>query len=161
MEKAKKPIYIYYYRDAKGMFTGKWVLRMKTDSPDTGFIRKNLDDYSKFKTVYHAPEIGYTNMLKFVSERTAEKILINTKLKDDEYIIFKVQNSTNSTMYNYGKIYQPFTYGWNRRHEKYMIHFTYYYNPVPDDRNLEFDPKQNIIKILDKRGKDISHGFAP
>jgi hypothetical protein len=26
--------------------------------------------------------------------------------------------------------------------------FTYYLNPTPNDRNMEFDPKQNLFKDL-------------
>jgi hypothetical protein len=26
--------------------------------------------------------------------------------------------------------------------------FTYYLNPIPNDRNLEFNPKRNLIKDL-------------
>lgn len=25
------------------------------------------------------------------------------------------------------------------------VNFTYYFNPVPNDRNLEFDPKKNLF----------------
>jgi phage-related protein len=33
----------------------------------------------------------------------------------------------------YGKIYGDF------------MQFTYYYNPTPNDRNIEFNPKQNLL----------------
>jgi hypothetical protein len=36
----------------------------------------------------------------------------------------------------YGKIYGDF------------MHFRYYLNPTPNDRNIEFDPKQNLIHNL-------------
>jgi hypothetical protein len=28
------------------------------------------------------------------------------------------------------------------------MQFTYYLNPTPNDRNIEFDPKQNLIHNL-------------
>ena len=34
---------------------------------------------------------------------------------------------------HYGKIYGDF------------MQFTYYLNPTPNDRNIEFDPKQNLL----------------
>ena len=37
----------------------------------------------------------------------------------------------------YGKIYGDF------------MQFSYYLNPTPNDRNIEFDPKQNLISSLD------------
>jgi hypothetical protein len=36
----------------------------------------------------------------------------------------------------YGKIYGDF------------MQFRYYLNPTPNDRNIEFDPKQNLLKNL-------------
>ncbi len=32
---------------------------------------------------------------------------------------------------------------------KPWVKFTYYFNPVPNDRNLEFDPGQNLFKNLE------------
>ena len=29
-----------------------------------------------------------------------------------------------------------------------VIEFTYYFNPTPNDRNLEFDPEKNLFKNL-------------
>ncbi len=37
---------------------------------------------------------------------------------------------------HYGKIYGDF------------MQFSYYLNPTPNDRNVEFDPKQNLLKNL-------------
>src|SRR5204863_9024831 len=37
---------------------------------------------------------------------------------------------------NYGKIYGDF------------MDFTYYLNPTPNDRNIEFDPKRNLFTNL-------------
>jgi hypothetical protein len=38
----------------------------------------------------------------------------------------------------YGKIYG----------DTMMMNFHYYLNPTPNDRNVEFDPKQNLLKNL-------------
>jgi hypothetical protein len=37
---------------------------------------------------------------------------------------------------HYGKIYGDF------------MQFKYYLNPTPNDRNIEFDPKRNLLKNL-------------
>ncbi|MEM6885527.1 MAG: hypothetical protein AAF571_10875 [Verrucomicrobiota bacterium] len=60
---------------------------------------------------------------------------------------------------NYGKLasdirFDPRESGWHVSHKnkpkKYAtVSFTYYFNPTPNDRNLEFDPKQNLFKDLD------------
>jgi len=147
----KAHIYIYHYNNTIDTFTGEWVLKMKTAAPPTGLQIAEHDNYSEFRTMHLAPENNYTNFLEFVSERNAKEIFKNTKLEKNQYLIFKCQNSTNPPTYNYGKIYQPLRYGKFRNSGKYEIHFTYYYNPTPDDRNLEYAPKQNLIDYSDMR----------
>jgi hypothetical protein len=154
-------IYIYYYYKTSDMFTGKTILRIKTADRYTGLQIAELDEYSKFESMYFALTNNYTNLIDFVVDRNKTEVFKNTRLKENQYLIFKVQNSTNSTMYNYGKIYQPFEYGRDRDSNTYGLEFTYYYNPTPNDRNLEFDPKKNLIKTVDFRGKDNSDRFDP
>jgi hypothetical protein len=45
----------------------------------------------------------------------------------------KVDDRGNIVSAHYGKIYGDF------------MQFAYYYNPTPNDRNIEFDPKQNLL----------------
>ena len=158
----KANIYIYYYRNCSSMFAGTWMLKMKTEDKSTGIQIAEFDEYSKFESMYLAPTSNYTNFIEFVSKSTGKKKIIDTRLREKEYLIFKVQNSTNSAMYNYGKVYHPFLYGPDDEDRtKYKIWFTYYYNPVPDDRNLEFDPQKNLIRTVNRRGKDNSDQFKP
>jgi hypothetical protein len=48
----------------------------------------------------------------------------------------KVDDLGNIVSAHYGKIYGDF------------MQFTYYLNPTPNDRNVEFDPKQNLLQGL-------------
>lgn len=48
----------------------------------------------------------------------------------------KLDESGNVVSAHYGKIYGDF------------MQFSYYLNPTPNDRNVEFDPKQNLMKGL-------------
>jgi hypothetical protein len=48
----------------------------------------------------------------------------------------KIDHQGNIVTTQYGKIYGDF------------MEFTYYLNPTPNDRNVEFDPKQNLMKNL-------------
>lgn len=154
-EGRKAHIYIYYYNNTIDTFTGTWVLRIKTTIPSTGLHIFEYNDSSDFKTMYFAPQDNYTNIIEFFVEETKTEVVKNTKLKENQYMVFKCQNTTNPPTYNYGKIYQPLRYGKFRNSGKYEIHFRYYYNPTLDDRNLEFDPQQNIINTVDKRGNTI------
>ena len=49
----------------------------------------------------------------------------------------KVDDRGNIVSAHYGKIYGD------------VPQFTYYFNPTPNDRNVEFDPKQNLIQGRD------------
>jgi hypothetical protein len=51
------------------------------------------------------------------------------------HTVLDVDGSVKSALY--GKIYGDF------------MQFRYYLNPTPNDRNIEFDPKQNLLKGLD------------
>jgi len=144
----------------KNMFAGKTIFKLYVNDENTGFKRMQFDEYSEYQTIYLAPTDNYTNLLEFISESTESKQIIDTKLKKNEYIIYKCLNSTNSTMYNYGKIY-PKLSSWPQADKTVKVKFTYYCNPVPDDRNLEFDPKQNLIRTINWRGKDNSDNFEP
>lgn len=144
----------------KNMFAGKTIFKFATKEKNTGLKRISFDEYSEYQTIYLAPKNNYTNLLEFISESTENKQIIDTKLKRNEYIVFKCQNNTNSTIFNYGKIYPRLSY-WTQEDKTVKVKFTYYYNPTPDDRNLEFDPKHNLIRTVDRRGRDNSDNFEP
>ena len=48
----------------------------------------------------------------------------------------KLDENGNVVSARYGKIYGDF------------MQFSYYFNPTPNDRNVEFDPKQNLMTNL-------------
>lgn len=64
-------------------------------------------------------------------------------------------------VYNYSKLQAGFSFvmgggifleePYRERHpqEYGLVEFTYYFNPTPNDRNLEFDPKRNLFTDLD------------
>jgi len=99
---------------------------------------------SVYKGPYSAPLEGYEN--KWIQRFTrtphaAEQgnidgnrnyfIRIRTKIDKEGKIIYA----------HYGKIYGDFPW------------FTYYINPTPNDRNIEFDPKQNLFTNLKQEEK--------
>lgn len=62
---------------------------------------------------------------------------------------FRIRSATNEvgkiTGVYYGKIRSAIRFfGCSSR----ILRFTYYLNPTPNDRNLEFDPKRNLLKNL-------------
>ena len=65
---------------------------------------------------------------------------IETNRNPNRNYLFRVRtvvdDKGNIVSAHYGKIYGDF------------MEFKYYLNPTPNDRNVEFDPKQNLLKNL-------------
>jgi hypothetical protein len=57
---------------------------------------------------------------------------------------------------NYVKIHNDFRYGIDGKIIKFLM-MDYYYNPTPNDRNLEFDMTKNLFQNL----KDDEKPLAP
>jgi hypothetical protein len=65
--------------------------------------------------------------------------------------VFRVRSVTNEmgivTNAYFGKFSSDIEYGGASAKGSYLK-FTYYLNPTPNDRNLEFDPKRNLFTDL-------------
>jgi hypothetical protein len=91
---------------------------------------------SAYISAYEAPANGYTNAILFYRNVRGTKAEDN----DDKHYLyyFRIRTQTNETgnVTNalYGKIYGQIN-----------GNFTYYLNPMPNDRNVEFDPKRNLF----------------
>jgi hypothetical protein len=98
-------------------------------------------------SLYAAPEEGYVTKLEFERERTQTKIMKSREMEKEQYLIFRVRTITDKSgkisSANYGKIYGPIEYG--RMGAQHRLLFSYYFNPAANDRNLEFDPSQNLF----------------
>lgn len=94
---------------------------------------------SAFISDYDAPLEGYKNAIVIFRNVRNRKLETN----DDQHYLyyFRVRSQTNElgqvTNALYGKIYGQIN-----------GHFTYYINPTPNDRNIEFDPKRNLFSGL-------------
>jgi hypothetical protein len=94
---------------------------------------------SNFRSPHEAPLNGYQPELN--KERSAHPGQPTKNDYDPNRIyLFRVRTAIddrgNIVSAHYGKIYGDF------------MQFTYYLNPTPNDRNIEFDPKQNLIHNL-------------
>lgn len=94
---------------------------------------------SYLRSPHEAPAEGYSPMLVRENSATPGK---SAQFDYDEKknYFFRVRTvlDENGKIKSalYGKIYGDF------------MQFTYYLNPTPNDRNVEFDPKQNLLKGL-------------
>jgi len=130
---------------------------------DISFVIKGANKYDGFILV-ERPAIGKASssqrMLPFTApEKGFESEIVhrwknhpdgsNVKTVSNEANYFfrvrtKVDEEGNIVKALYGKIYGDIRYKVNQR----QISFTYYINPTPNDRNLEFDPEKNLFENL-------------
>jgi len=131
-------------------------IELSVSNPRDGVQAFALDRTSELMSLYAAPEEGYAPKLVDEQVRTRTKILKSSEIGKGQYLVFRVRSVTNEeggiVSANYGKIYGPnlldpiIEYGRMRDTDRLM--FTYYLNPTPNDRNLEFDPSRNLFKDL-------------
>jgi len=116
---------------------------------DGGFIRRRKNTSSAFVSDYEAPTNGYAEVsiqrekrLKFYERNPSD-------LSEDDYLIFKsriVRDKDGVVVSaNYGKIYGKMEYVFSKEQALGAFGFTYYFNPTPNDRNIEFDGRNNLF----------------
>jgi hypothetical protein len=114
------------------------VLRMSAIAPTNGY----LPEISK--SLSHTPANGWKD-----DEREGNK---------EENYYFRVRTAIddrgNIVSAHYGKIYEDFALDPINSKTTWIL-FTYYFNSTPNDRNTEFDPKQNLMTNL-KPGEGVS-----
>jgi len=121
-----------------------------------GMIVNNTDTESQFLSRHEAQENGYEPQVYFVTDRTPSKILQNIELEKTEYLTFRSRilrdDNGNIISSNYGKIY-GISYGRvDATSGKVSITLLYYFNPIPNDRNIEYDPNENLFDKMKHRG---------
>ncbi|MEM9298195.1 MAG: hypothetical protein AAGA64_07370 [Bacteroidota bacterium] len=97
---------------------------------------------SSFRSDYQAPEEGYKSTWKYIRTRRPGEGEKGNVDKNRSYLLrvrTEADKNGNIVKANYVKIYGDFS------------QFTYYFNPTPNDRNLEFDPEKNLFKNLDSK----------
>jgi len=96
-----------------------------------------------------APATGYqTNLVKRIYQ--AENRPPHSDVHEGQNYFFRVRTKKddkgNIVSALYGKIYGDFQFDHLGK-----LTFTYYLNPTPNDRNVEFDPTKNLFKNLSSR----------
>jgi len=107
-----------------------------TNNLYSGVCRMAKDQDSEMKSVYTADTNAvYDTTMSFLYEKHPHKPIIDTRLAEDEYLVFrirtKVDDSGKLISAHYGKIYGPWSYFGK------MMAGAVYFNPTPNDTNLE------------------------
>ena len=133
------------------LFTGKLSKRSDYDSdykltvsfPNPGdgiqeFLVPDAEAGSKLRSGHEAPSDNYQSSWEQFDNRKPGKTDTNRDQKRNYY--FRVHTVLDASgrvkTALYGKIYGDF------------MQFTYFLNPTPNDRNIEFNPKQNLLGNL-------------
>jgi hypothetical protein len=108
---------------------------------------------SVFKWPRQAPDTGYQPKLEahrlWVNPRNGQTQSVNTANENQAYFfrVRTVMKDGHIISALYGKIQGGVFIGPNKG-QNGIVGFTYYLNPTPNDRNMEFDPNQNLFKNL-------------
>jgi hypothetical protein len=100
---------------------------------------KNMEG-SALRSPHEAPADGYQpQIVRLNISHAGQKLVFD--YNENRVYFFRVRTVLNENgrvkSALYGKIYGDF------------MQFNYYLDPTPNDRNVEFDPKQNLLKGLD------------
>ena len=137
-------------------------MALRSASEDGGFVFQASHLHSAFKSEYLAPLDGYRGTVDFYEEYPPDSAL---KPKVDpfdsgKHMVFrsrvKKDAKGNIVEAYHGKVYERMEYGRNARLQtdgESMVKFLYYFNPTPNDRNLEFDGKNNLFFPQYKKSK--------
>src|SRR5574344_361970 len=128
-----------------------------TNGLDGALLVKN-DMTSEFHSAYRAdPAAPYQHKKVFCFDRYNGTPIVDGNLKADEHLVIRVRTRIDGNGHvvqaNYGKIY-----GEMRINGTGLLVLSTYFNPTPNDTNLEFDPDKNLSDDGDWRHK--TH-FAP
>lgn len=168
---AKADVYFEYTGDVKDFWNFREALSISFPVPSDGIQQITYDevkDYhniSKLRLPYYAPDNEYENRKICRSESAgAGKPVIADCYGYNKVIpgyFFRIRTATDKngviTQANYAKLAGSISFSGGYKHadDKRLlgnnaasVSFTYYYNPTPNDHNVEFDPRQNLFKNL-------------
>jgi hypothetical protein len=100
---------------------------------------------SVFRMPREAPLHGYRPVMSWEGSRMEE---YSPRIPEDMNYFFRVRTKVTDgkpATALYGKIHGPLQI--SIRPTKTTVKLAYYLNPIPNDRNMEFDPKRNLLKL--------------
>lgn len=105
---------------------------------------------SELRLPRYAPEDGYETKHVKSTSRAAVNQMIVPVTKEGLNYFFRVRTRKEGEKIvsaNYGKISRDIDFDIINSDTAFLF-FTYYFNPTPNDRNMEFDPRRNLFTNL-------------
>jgi len=123
------------------------------ETPQRQSMTEPRMDGSSYISGYEAPAHGYKNHLERISRKNPDDGQALTDNDHHRNYYFRVRTSVdakgNIVQANYGKLYGDFGFvGGNHSVKGNFASIKWigsYFNPTPNDRNVEFDPKKNLL----------------
>ena len=112
-----------------------------------GFVLMQKDDWSELVSLTEAPQSGYISKVNVYLDRTPSVVYRQFDITSRDYIIVKSRTHLSDDLEesHFGKIYGEIKYGISDDNKGGVVMFQYFFNPTPNDRNLEFDGKNNLF----------------
>lgn len=107
-----------------------------------------IEEGSKLRSKQNAPAQGYGEIVKY-SQTLKPGVGVRENVSNDQCYYFRVRTVIDEDgeiiSAHYGKMYGK------------LSKFTYYFNPTPNDRNVEFDPSRNLFNWKQLNKKKVIH----
>jgi hypothetical protein len=132
----------------KDDLNGTVILSFSNDGD--GLVEAESYRASKLRLPHLAPENGYLSRLeRWVKKAPGQYPESNFAEKSDFFFRVRTKKNESGDIEEsfYGKIHDDFVVQFTMTETAY-VGFTYYLNPTPNDRNLEFDPDENLFGEL-------------
>jgi hypothetical protein len=144
--KSTNVIMNFSYR-IENKYNYQWKLEVRMNSEFEGFQSiTNVFSNSIAKLPFIAPVDSYSKSIiykkKYLDGKRVDKDSIEPLVDN---FFFRINSGTNS--FCYGKLvrFEP-----HISRDGGYINFSYYLNPTPNDRNIEFNTKSNLFQNLDR-----------
>ena len=130
---------------------GKWDGELEVSFPGEKeglFEESRFLSYSRLKMPHQAPAEGYSPTIRYTASTSSP----STARENAGFFLrtrVKLDKAGNVIAANYAKVIGDFYFD-----ARGVVLFAYYFNPVPNDRNLEFDPKKNLF-LTNVPGADV------
>ncbi len=135
---------IAYTEEGFREFAGKWDSRFEVSFPGEKegiqMVEERFNVHSALRMPHEAPTDGYKNGFTVEKLHTDEPRIARGDIGYFLRTRVKLDENGEIESANYAKIYGEIEFlptGY--------VYFHYYFNPTPNDRNLEFDTKRNLF----------------
>ena len=108
-----------------------------------------INSGSVLKSSQEAPIEGYEKLRKLYSRKKVGGDAEQSDSMNTNYyfrVRTKIDSHGNVKRAHYGKIYKGLNLGVGARWPKSTLRFLYYFNPISNDRSVEYAPRKNLMK---------------